>query len=469
MSPIGPAEAPAGPPTGTYRLQLGPDLDLDGARDLLPRLGRLGVSHLYLSPILQAAPGSTHGYDTVDHRRISRQLGGRDAFDRLAAAAAAHGMGLVVDVVPNHMSIAVPRANRWWWDVLENGPTSRFAGHFDITWDSSEARQLDTVLLPILGDHYGVVLEAGQLVLERDGDDVHLRYADHVLPLSPRSLLTVRGPVDRPDLLDERLAALNADPDALHEVLEQQHYQLCHWRRAQRDLDYRRFFDIDTLIGLRIEDPQVFEDTHGLIIDLVTSGQVAGLRIDHPDGLTDPAGYLERLAARTGGTWTVVEKILEAGELLPPTWPVAGTTGYDFLRVADGVFRSAPGVEALTEWWIDHVDATTWDETVAAAKAEILTTVLAADVARLADIGLRLCERHRRHRDHTRHDVTHAIRAIVAAMGVYRTYVRPGVPATTVDREVVGAAVTDARAHRAGGRRRPLRLPPLGPVRRARR
>ncbi len=227
-------------------------------------------------------------------------------------------------------------------------------------------------------------------------------------------------------------------------MLEQQHYQLCHWRRAQRDLDYRRFFDIDTLIGLRVEDPHVFDDTHALVIELVTAGQVTGLRIDHPDGLTDPAGYLERLAERTDGTWTVVEKILAAGEALPMSWPVAGTTGYDFLRVADGVFRAPEGVEALTEWWADHVDPTTWDETVAAAKAEILGTVLAADVARLADVGLRLCEQHRRHRDHTRHDVTHAIRAIVAAMGVYRTYVRPGVPATAVDREVVGAAVADA-------------------------
>ena len=440
MNDLGPPD----PPTSTYRLQLGPDLDLDAARALVPHLARLGVSHLYLSPILQAAPGSTHGYDTVDHRRISQELGGRDGFARLATAAADAGMGLVVDVVPNHMSIAVPAANRWWWDVLENGPTSVFADHFDITWESSEVRQLDTVLLPILGDHYGVVLEAGELVLARDGDDVTLHYGDHVLPLSPRSLLTVRGSADGPEILDERIAALNTDPDALHAVLEQQHYQLCHWRRAQRDLDYRRFFDIDTLIGLRIEDPRVFEDTHALIIELVTSGQVTGLRIDHPDGLTDPAGYLERLAERTGGTWTVVEKILEAGELLPATWPVAGTTGYDFLRLADGVFRSPSGVETLTDWWADHVDATTWEEIVATAKGEVLGTVLAADVARLADLGLRLCEQHRRHRDHTRHDVTHAIRAIVTAMGVYRAYVRPGVAAAAVDREVIGAAVMDA-------------------------
>ncbi len=486
---------PAPAPSSTYRLQLGPDLDLDDAAGLVDRLHHLGISHVYLSPILQAAPGSTHGYDTVDHGRISDELGGRAALDRLAVVADDAGMGLVVDVVPNHMSIAAPAANQWWWDVLENGPMSRFARHFDITWDSSEARQLDTVLMPILGDHYGVVLEAGELRLDRTDGGLVLRYHDHTLPLAPRSLETILTPVEiemtaggaGPELgfvidalrwlptdpahvdrrhrdltvlrrmltealadpsvgrrVDDRLARLSADPDALHEVLEQQHYQLSHWRRAQRDLDYRRFFDIDTLIGLRIEDPVVFDDTHRLILELVADGTIDGLRIDHPDGLTDPAGYLERLASRTGGAWTVVEKILEAGELLPATWPVAGTTGYDFLRVADGVFRDPIGVQTLTAWWHDHVDPTGWDDTVTVTKAEILDTVLAADVSRLADIGLRLCEGHRRHRDHTRHDVTHAIRAIVAAMPVYRTYVRPGVPATAVDREVVGAAVARA-------------------------
>lgn len=486
----------AGPaPISTYRLQLGPDFDLEQARKIVSRLDVLGISHLYLSPILEAAPGSTHGYDTVDPGRISTALGGRTAFDRLSEVVVAADMGLVVDVVPNHMSIAVPRSNRWWWDVLENGPMSRFAGHFDVTWESSEARQVDTVLLPVLGDHYGVVLEAGDLALERGDDGFVVRYFDHVYPLAPRSLVTTLRPiaraatdsdlgfvvdalehlpVDREDRgavarrhrdlsvlrrmlaaaladddvahqIDARLATLNADFDALHEVLEQQHYQLCHWRRAERDLDYRRFFDIDTLIGMRIEDPDVFDDTHALILELVRGGQVTGLRIDHPDGLTDPGGYLVRLRDEAPGTWTVVEKILESGEDLPESWPVAGTTGYDFLHVVDGIFRQVEGVEALNRWWAEEVDPATWEAVVEDAKTEILTSVLAADVSRVADVGLQLCEFHRRHRDHTRHDVTHAVRAIVRAMPVYRTYVRPGVPTSAADRQVIAAAVDEAR------------------------
>ncbi|MGK2929071.1 MAG: malto-oligosyltrehalose synthase [Acidimicrobiales bacterium] len=481
-------------PTSTYRLQLGPDLTLDDARDLVARLRDLGIGHLYLSPVLEAAPGSTHGYDTVDHGRISTAIGGISAFDRLAATAHAAGMGLVVDVVPNHMSIAAPHANRWWWDVLENGPMSRFARHFDVTWESSEVRQVDTVLMPILGDHYGVVLEAGELVLERGEHGFTVRYFDHVLPLSPRSIVSLLRPivatandsdlgfvvdalehlaVDRDDAqaiarrhrdlsvlrrmlagaltddgiaarVDQRLSDLGADPDALHEVLEQQHYQLCHWRRAERDLDYRRFFDIDTLIGVRIEDPDVFADTHALILELVREGRIDGLRIDHPDGLSDPAGYLDQLDGEAPATWTVVEKILEPGEHLPEPWPVAGTTGYDFLYVVDGVFRSAGGVAAMTDWWQRHIDRTSWDDTVRQAKTEILTTVLAADVSRVADVGLQLCEQHRRHRDHTRHDVTHAVRAVVRAMPVYRTYVRPGSETSAADRRVISDAVARA-------------------------
>ena len=464
----------------------------------MPALARLGVGHVYLSPVLQAVPGSTHGYDVADHTRLSGDLGGHPAFEELAAAAHDADLGLIIDIVPNHMSIASPSANRWWWDVLENGPASRYADHFDINWESPESRQEDTVLLPVLGDHYGRILEAGELRLERGGAGFVVRYFDHVFPLSPRSLVVLlrpvvdgraeselgfvvdalerlptahgsevgRGVIERrhrdlsvlkrllagllvePEVagaVDERMAAASADPDLLHEVLERQHYQLAHWRRGQRDLDYRRFFDIDTLIGLRIEDPLVFDDTHHLILELVRTGAVDGLRIDHPDGLTDPAGYLVRLAGASGGAWTVVEKILESGEQLP-MWPVAGTTGYDFGHVAGGVLRDPAGVDAIVDHWRSTVDGDDWETTVAGAKREILRTVLASDVVRLSDLGLRLCEHDRRHRDFTRHDVTQAVRALVAAHPVYRTYVRPGVPPTDVDRAVIEGAARQASA-----------------------
>lgn len=433
-------------PTATYRLQLGADLDFAAARALVDELGGLGISHLYLSPVLQAAPGSTHGYDTADHGTLSAELGGRRAFDELATAAVGAGMGLVVDVVPNHMSIADARANRWWWDVLEHGPSSRYADHFDITWESHEVRQRDTVLLPVLGDHYGRVLDAGELVLDHTDDGFVARYFDHVFPLSPESIAAIVRPAADADGIPERLAAVNADVDRLHEILELQHYQLCHWRRARHDLDYRRFFDIDTLIGVRVEDPQVFADTHALVLELVDAGLVDGLRIDHPDGLSDPAGYLERLASAADGAWTAVEKILEPGEPLPDTWPVAGTTGYDFAHVVGGLRRPPTGVATLTDWWHRHVDAAPWEDVVIEAKREIVTTVLSADVARLADVGVRLCERHRRHRDHTRHDVTETLRALLVAFPVYRTYVVDGVISDR-DRSVV--EIVRQRARRA--------------------
>lgn len=430
-------------PSSTYRLQLGPDLDLRAARELVTGLRRLGVSHLYLSPILQAAPGSTHGYDVVDHAAISDDLGGRRAFDELAAAVVSSGGGLVIDVVPNHMSIAAPAANRWWWDVLEHGPDSRYARYFDITWESHELRQRDTVLLPVLGDHYGRVLEAGELVIEHGERGFVVRYFDHRFPLSPESVaMIVRAPAE--GSIAERLAGVNADVDLVHELLEQQHYQLCHWRRARHDLDYRRFFDIDTLIGVRVEDPTVFDDTHALTVELVASGLVDGLRIDHPDGLADPAAYLDRLADATPGAWIVVEKILEAGETLPDDWSVHGTTGYDFAATVNGLLLDPDGVDSLTAWWRDHVDPASWDEVVRVAKREIVRGVLAADVARVADVAVRLCERHRRQRDHTRHDLTEAVRSLLEVFPVYRTYVGGSSP-SEADLGVLAEAFASAR------------------------
>ncbi|MBO0708505.1 MAG: malto-oligosyltrehalose synthase, partial [Candidatus Dormibacteraeota bacterium] len=367
------------PVLSTYRLQLGPDLTLDQAAALMPYLDRLGVTHVYCSPVLQAAPGSTHGYDVVDHGRVSRALGGDAAWERLCASARRHGMGVVLDIVPNHMAIA-GRDNRLWWDLLENGPSSRYATYFDIAWDPPEPRLRNTILAPVLGDHYGRVLERGELTLHRDGGRLVVRYFEQEFPIAVDSLTTLlrqaaqaaesealsslaarcsRLPELHPsarsdaiqrhaekesilealgeacedprlgEAVDREMAAIAADPDREDHLLSQQHYRLARWQVGGQDVDYRRFFDIPTLVGLRVEDPDVFEESHRLVLRWASEGLIDGLRIDHVDGLRDPGQYLARLFERAGGRPIWVEKILERGEELPSDWPVAGTTGYD--------------------------------------------------------------------------------------------------------------------------------------------
>jgi (1->4)-alpha-D-glucan 1-alpha-D-glucosylmutase len=434
------------------------------------------VTHVYLSPVLQAAPGSTHGYDVVDHSRPSDQLGGWDGHARLVAALAEAGLGQVLDIVPNHMAIGGPE-NRWWWDVLENGPSSIWASHFDVTWDPPEEKLRNTVLMPILGDHYGKVLDAGQVRLEHERGDFTFRYFDHVLPVGPRSLsgLLARAARDagsddlafiatalrrlplatRTDpasvaerhrdtqvlrrqlvrLLDEQpaveagvdaaVAAVNADVEALDELLEAQNYRIAHWRTAGRELGYRRFFAINTLVGLRVEDEEVFADTHELILRWVSDGVVDGLRVDHPDGLRDPEQYFARLAGAVPGTWIVAEKILEPGEALPPEWPVAGTSGYDRLALISGLFVQPEAAAPLTASYGSLTGAPTdWDEVVASARAHAVSEILAADVTRLSALLVEICEGRRDQRDRTRHELHEALQDLLAAFPVYRTYVR---------------------------------------------
>ncbi len=425
----------------TYRVQLHRGWTFDAAAAVVPRLAALGVSHLYCSPILQAAEGSEHGYDVVDHDRISDDLGGAEGFARLVDAAHRHGMGVMVDIVPNHMA-RDGRANRWWWDVLANGPLSPYARHFDIEWQSDDPRADWKVLVPILGDHYGRELEEGNLRLSRDGDGYVVRYHDHELPVAPGSL--------DPHLDDAALAALSADPDALDEVLGRQHYRLAHWRTADEELDYRRFFNIDTLVGLRAEDDEVFADVHRTVLDLLADGSVDDLRIDHVDGLRDPEGYLHRLRQVAGpGRRVVVEKILERDEQLPDTWPVAGTTGYEFAHRVDGLLIDPEGEEGCTAAYRDLTGVEeSWDDIVLAAKHQVLSRELASEVGaltrRLADI----CAGERRHRDHTRRDLHHAVREVLAGFDVYRTYVQPGRPVTSTDEAVVHRAVERAARRR---------------------
>jgi (1->4)-alpha-D-glucan 1-alpha-D-glucosylmutase len=462
-------------PRCTYRVQLRPGFGFREAAGLLDLLAGLGVSHLYLSPCLQAVPGSAHGYDVVDHSRVSDDLGGEEAFQGLVAAAKARGMGLLLDIVPNHMAID-PR-NRWWWDVLENGRSSIYALYFDVSWDPPEPRLREIVLVPVLADHYGRELDRGALRLERERGRILLRYEDRSFPLSPTSLDGILAAVaertgsaecdglaraarELPDLadptpaeraarhrakeaflerlarlcedeelipaIDREVARLNGDADALDALLRRQHYRVAHWRTAARELDYRRFFDVNELVGLRLEDPQVWGAVHERVIPWLREGTIDGVRIDHVDGLRDPQGYLERLREAAGAdAWIVVEKILHPEERLRRSWPVDGTTGYDAIDLVTRLFVDPRGMEALGRAYADHVgERAGFAEIALSAKVEAMRGPLAADVERVVALLVRVCERHRRQRDHTRDDLRRAVRELAAALAVYRTYAR---------------------------------------------
>jgi (1->4)-alpha-D-glucan 1-alpha-D-glucosylmutase len=496
----------------TYRVQLRADFDLDAAAALADYLAGLGISHLFCSPYLQAAAGSTHGYDVADPSRVSRELGGEAAHERLCRALAAHGLGQVLDIVPNHMTTA-GSDNRWWWDVLENGPASHHAAWFDIDWHSPQERLRNLVLLPILGDHYGRVLEAGELRLVRRGGRFEVHYHEHRLPVAPRSLdellraaagrcasaelayladafgalpeatATDRESVariarrgrdkeilagllerllgERPEVavtVDSEVAIANGDPDRLDALLGLQNYRLAFWRLAGSELDYRRFFDVSTLVGLRVEDERVFAASHALVLDWVRRGLADGLRVDHPDGLHDPAEYCRRLRAAAPDAWVVVEKILQAGERLPAEWPVDGTTGYDFLNLCGGLFVDPAGEGTLSGIYAAVLGARgagdprgagaglDWPEIARACKLQALAELLAAEVNRLAELLLTVCEAHRRQRDHSRQELRAALSAVAAELTVYRTYVRAAdAQVDDGDRRRVHEAVAAAR------------------------
>ncbi|MFF5496893.1 malto-oligosyltrehalose synthase [Streptomyces aquilus] len=390
-----PARPDPAVPTATYRLQLQPEFPFDAAAAAVPYLASLGVSHLHLSPVLEAVPGSPHGYDVVDHARVRGELGGEEGLRALARTAREHGLGLVVDIVPNHMAMA-PRHNRALWEVLREGPKSPYARWFDVDWEAQGGQ----ILLPVLGGPLGGELE--RLVV--DGDV--LRYYDHAFPLR-------EGTRDLP----------------LPQLLDAQWYRLAWWRLARTELNYRRFFSISELIGVRVEDPEVFEATHGKILQLLHEGVVDGLRIDHPDGLADPDAYLLRLHEATGGRWTVVEKILADGEPLPASWPVAGTTGYDALRHVDGVFTDPAGFGELLGQYRRFAAPQTdrgghWEATVRRAAYKVLTHELAAETERLTRVAVRLCATSPEPalRDRAPWALRTALQELLVRMEVYRPY-----------------------------------------------
>ena len=497
-------------PLATYRLQLGPGLTFDGAAALLPYLERLGVSDCYTSPFFETASDASHGYDVNDHNRLRDELGGEPAFRRFAAGLRARGMGLLIDLVPNHMGIAKNRNARW-RDMLEHGPAAPSAVYFDVDWAPVKAELAGKVLLPILGEHYGAVLDSGQLRLTLDAEGFSVRYYETVLPLATRSWARILGHrlaelqrklgAEHPDLAElesliawfttippggegdrqagrKKLAALLAaspavrafvddnvrifngtpgDPhsfDILDGLLDDQAYRVANWRVAGEEINYRRFFDINELAAIRMEAPEVFAETHRLIFRLVGEGIVTGLRVDHPDGLYAPAEYFRRLqegcAQARGGEgggdfYVVAEKILAPGEHLPEGWATAGTTGYEFLNLVNGIFVDRAQARALEQIYARTIRVRPpFAEVVYACKRLIMETSMASEVNMLGHRLNRISEKHRSSRDFTLGSLTTALREIIAAFPVYRTYIGESSDGNR-DREYVARAVSQAR------------------------
>jgi len=393
----------ARPIASTYRIQVTPDRPLSAVVELVDDLASLGVSHLYLSPLLSSTPGSTHGYDVIDHRSIDAQLGGLDALMTLHEAVRARGMGLVLDIVPNHMAMPVPETlNGALWSVFRDGSASPYARWFDVDWSAERP-----LLLPVLGHRIDQCLDDGSISVDLAGGPDHcavLRYGEHVFP--------VRAGTEQLPLV---------------ELLDAQHYRLAYWGLADEELNYRRFFDVDTLVGLRVEDPVVFGDTHALIVSLVRGQVIDGLRIDHPDGLADPRGYLTDLARATGSAWVVVEKVLGRGEELPADWVCAGTTGYEVAAHVASVFVDPTARPVLIQGFAQACgDDRSFAAVADQSRRDVLTGLLAAEVDRLGTVAKRICDGDVRLRDHSLRGITAALVELLVAVPVYRVYVHVG-------------------------------------------
>ncbi|MBN8634246.1 MAG: malto-oligosyltrehalose synthase [Anaerolineae bacterium] len=541
-------------PRATYRVQFNAQFTFKDAEALIPYLHDLGISDVYASPILKAFPGSNHGYDICDHSQLNPELGTHADFDRFSAALQARDMWLIVDVVPNHMGIA-ENCNAWWNDVLENGRSSAYANYFDIDWTPVKPELVGKVLIPILGDQYGQVLEAGQIQLAYQEGAFCLRYGAHELPLAPgtyslileppaaaltallgataepvielQSILTAinylpgRSEVDaakitermrEKEVIKRRIAALYSttpevqtafsdtisrlngvvgDPhsfDQLDDLISAQPYRMAYWRVAAEEINYRRFFDINTMAAIRVELPEVFDDTHALIFELVAKGQVSGLRIDHPDGLWNPPEYFRRLQERyitemvlrqdsaldradvetAVSAWfaayqadqsevrdyplyVVVEKILSEKEPLPRNWAVYGTTGYDFMNLVNGVFVDSRAEAAMTEIYGGFAGSTRpFADMEGDSKRKIMQEALSSEVNSLAHQLERLSEQNRHTRDFTLNGLRHALREIMASLSIYRTYINTDDDVAERDRHFLDEAVRDAKRRNPG-------------------
>lgn len=509
-------------PSSTYRLQFNRQFTFAQAREIVPYLHALGLSDCYASPYFQARAESLHGYDITDHNKLNAAIGSREEYDAWIAELHAHGMGQIVDFVPNHMGIGQP-LNQWWMDVLENGPSSLYAPYFDIQWKPLKTGLQDKVLLPILGDQYGRVLERGELQVHFDAGAFFLRYYDHEFPIAPRTYrhileialeklspfknedfyaefqsiitaleyLPLRTETD-PERLAERVrekevikrrierrcheapevraavgqavTQINGTPgeprsfDALDLLLNDQAYRLAFWRVAAEEINYRRFFDVNDLAALRMELPEVFDATHRLLLELIGSGAVTGVRVDHPDGLYLPKEYFEKLQRRCAAAlglplphdgraiYLLVEKILSGSETLRKDWPVHGTTGYEFGKLVAGLLVDASAEQAITKTFQRFIGHSMhFGHLVYAKKRLIMRLSLANDVNVLGDMLDRLSEKNRWFRDFTLDALARAVRETVACFPVYRTYVTPGQPVSEEDRAVIERAVMAAK------------------------
>jgi (1->4)-alpha-D-glucan 1-alpha-D-glucosylmutase len=486
---------PSDTPRATYRLQFHAGFGFRDAAALAPYLARLGVSHVYASPYLKARPGSSHGYDMVDHNSLNPELGDEAAFRDMSAAFRAHGLGQVLDFVPNHMGVG-GADNPWWLDVLEWGPDSQYAGWFDIDWDPDRRYLTGKLLIPFLGEQYGAVLESGQLELRFEAETGGLAvwaYGTHKLPVCPLHYARILGDdhpalerlgdafANLPDLrphvaerardlqaelatlareredvraaLDAAIAALNGTPGdldtwrGLDALIADQHWRAAHFRVAADDINYRRFFNINELAGIRMELPELFDHAHRTVFALLADGTLDGLRIDHVDGLLDPKGYLARLRERAPRPfYLVVEKILARHEALREDWPVDGTTGYEFANLLLGLLADPAGEEALTRAYAEFAgDAPAFAEVVRDCKLRIMQNEMASELNVLARDAGRIARQNPRTADFTRNILMRGLREIVAAFPVYRTYVDAEAAPTEADRRDLDWAVAQAR------------------------
>uniref|UniRef100_UPI001F415EC8 malto-oligosyltrehalose synthase n=1 Tax=Agromyces humi TaxID=1766800 RepID=UPI001F415EC8 len=377
-------------PVSTYRIQVRPSFDLDAVADVAGYLHELGADWVYLSPILEAEPGSDHGYDVVDHALVDPARGGADGLERAVAAARAHGMGVLIDIVPNHVGVATPSAMAWWWDVLANGRDSAHAEAFDIDWDFGGGH----VRIPVLGS----ADDLGELRLVAVDDGFELHYFDHRFPVA---------------------SGTAADGDDPVEVHDRQHYELVDWRRADADLNYRRFFAVNTLAAIRVEVPRVFDESHAEIARWFEAGLADGLRVDHPDGLRHPGAYLDRLAELTGGAYVLVEKILEGDERMPQGWATEGTTGYDALGDVDRVLVDPAAEAPLTDLdtRLRGSEPVEWAELIHDTKRAVADGILRSEVLRL-DRELAAASPA----DERLPEVADAVAELLACFPVYRSY-----------------------------------------------
>ncbi len=438
----------------TYRVQLTPTFDLDHAAAMVPYLARLGISHLYTSPLAEATPGSTHGYDVTDPGRVRAELGGERALRRLWKALDAANMGHVVDLVPNHMGIRAP-SNRWWQDVLRHGEASSFAEHFDIDWSPPDTGSAGKVVLPFLDRPLADAVRDGAIVVERGADplDLVVRHHGDRWPVSAASLaLLDLGAGDCAERVDGVLEGLGRSPAALSELLAAQHWRAVHWREAPRLLNWRRFFDVTDLAALRVDRPPVFDDVHALLgswlADDLGARVVQGVRIDHVDGLVDPEGYLGRLRELVGtDRLVVVEKILAASERLPTSWPVDGTTGYDALARLDEALTDPAGAPELRR----RVAAATgldddWPALERRCRRLVADRLLAPEVDRATSA---LIDALGPATPTSEPDAAAVVTGLAVELGVYRTYARPGsAPVDAADREELTRAAADLVARR---------------------